>query len=724
MSFYSASVNAKVVAVAPEITDYQLQCDEVFACPQIIDRRVDFWINVFYKWKKENRILHDSRQPERVYMVLDTKDECRRKNPKGEVRLGIKVVKKRLQELQNLIETGADEKRLQKHPYYKLFPNADASYIKDAQDSIRCQSGNQEMFKQALKNFQKYRPYIINALQAQNLPLDIQYLPFVESSYNPKAFSFAGAAGMWQIMPRTARGLGLQVGSSIDERFEPEFATLAAAKYFRESIDRLSKTAQEGQHSTAPKDINPFVITSYNYGVRGMQRAIIQVGTDYERLLMEYKSGSFQIAVRNFYASFLAARHVAQNQATFFPNLQLQQQTIAINRIALPKPLLAKQILPALKVSKKELKELNPGITYRVWKNQRAVPTGYILKVPYKSSGWDAESAKLKTLKSVSNGKGDSGRKHKVRKGQTACGIARRYKVSCKNLILLNKLNRKAVVKIGQRLKIPGGVQKYRLTSIVKASQELRLQLASQTVASTQVEASAANEPAVQNETVNTAEALSLEQTPAITAPIQPNEQQKQVAAQSKQPSGVDKKQLAQNDIQTNIKPSSPAQTAQPIQTKPVDEKPSNAPSELGQVINLDTNIYEGNGRYWVNVLPSESLGLYADWLGIGSSQVLRRMNKLGGKADIDVYQRIYLPPMVNQQKQDFKLSRSEYHLELQLQYFQRFKISIVKKRKVKVNETMWSISKNNRIPMWLLMQYNKEIKRGKTVRIPIIKAK
>ena len=261
---YAVPSNAKVVAVAPEITDYQLQCDEVFACPKIIDRRVDFWIDVFQKWKKENRVLHDSRKPERVYMVLDTKDMCSRKNPKGEVRSSLKVVKKRLDELVNLLDSGADQAKLEKHPYYKLFPNSDVSYIRDAKDNIRCQSGNKEMFEKALVNFQIYRPYILNALRDQNLPMDIQYLPFVESSYNPKAFSFAGAAGMWQIMPRTARSLGLQLGASVDERLEPEFATLAAAKYFRESIDRLSSTAKKGNHSTLPKDINPFVITSYN----------------------------------------------------------------------------------------------------------------------------------------------------------------------------------------------------------------------------------------------------------------------------------------------------------------------------------------------------------------------------------------------------------------------------------------------------------------------------
>ena len=747
----SSVVNAKVVEVAPEITDYQLQCDEVFSCPKIIDRRVDFWVDVFHKWKKQNRILHDSRQPERVYMVLDTKDECRRKNPKGEVRSGLNVVKKRLDELSNLVSKGASQKKLQKHPYYKLFPNASLKYIQDAKKSIRCLSGNREMFEQALQNFQIYKPYILNALQERNLPLDIQYLPFVESSYNPKAFSFAGAAGMWQIMPATARSLGLQIGSSVDERFEPEFATLAAAKYFRDSIDRLSKTAKEDQHSTLPKDINPFVITSYNYGVRGMQRAISQVGTDYEKLLKEYKSRSFQIAVRNFYASFLAARHVAQNQATFFPNLTFQQHITDVNRIALPKPLFAKQLISTLNVPKTELAELNPGVTRRVWKGQHAIPTGYILKVPFKTSGWNEETNQLKKLRGATtgNGRDDSGRRHKVRSGQTACGVAKRYKVRCKDLISLNKLNRKAVIKIGQNLKIPGGVQKYRLTKIVKASQELREKLASQT---TQIDVnSTGSVNDIRAQTESTAEVLQLEQPPQVEN--LKSKQNSSVSSFSLSPFPTGRKTTStlngsvvqseiinnqvQNGLAVEVEPSTSESTeSKPTEITIVSKSKSNSnqvrnktpspdlDSEVNKVVNLETSIRERDGRFWVSVLPSESIGLYADWLKVGTTRSIRQLNKLRGKASINVFQRIYLPKMTQKQKSDFNLSRNEYHLELQLQYFQRFKVSKIVRRNVKANETMWSISKNNRIPMWLLMQYNQKIKQGQLVRIPIIKPK
>ena len=459
----------------------------------------------------------------------------------------------------------------------------------------------------------------------------------------------------------------------------------------------------------------------------------------YEKLLKEYKSRSFQIAVRNFYASFLAARHVAQNQATFFPNLTFQQQITDVNRIALPKPLFAKQLISTLNVPKTELAELNPGVTRRVWKNQHAIPTGYILKVPFKTSGWNEETNQLKKLKGATTGtgRGDSGRRHKVRSGQTACGVAKRYKVRCKDLISLNKLNRKAVIKIGQRLKIPGGVQKYRLTKIVKASQELREKLASQTTPIDANSTGSVNDVRVQTE--STAEALQLEQPPQV---VNPNPKQNPLELSpfptGRKSTSVLNGSVVQSEVVndqakglTESTEGNPTEITIVAKSKPAsnqlkNETPSPSPSdsEINKVVNLETSIRERDGRFWVSVLPSESIGLYADWLKVGTTRSIRQLNKLRGKASINVFQRIYLPKMTQKQKSDFNLSRNEYHLELQLQYFQRFKVSKIVRRNVKANETMWSISKNNRIPMWLLMQYNQQIKQGKLVKIPIIKPK
>lgn len=735
-TFGISSASARIVSQEPELTSHELNCDEIFSCPEEIKRRIDFWVNVFRLWGKDNKILHDSNRPERVYMVLDSQDQCSRKKPKGEVKTALNTIQSRLTNYAKLIKNGADKQVLQTHRYYKLFPSANLKEVLDAKKSIRCQSGNKELFSQALLDYQRYKPYVFKALIAHKLPLDIQYLPFVESSYNPKAYSFAGAAGMWQIMPRTARSLGLQVGSAIDERFEPEFATLAAAKYFRKSIDKLTEVAKEGNHSTAPADLNPFVITSYNYGVRGMHRAIEQVGTDYIRLLNEYKSRSFQTAVKNFYASFLAARYVAQNKHRYFPDLPSQNDLIAIDRIAIPKPLLLKNILSVLKVSKKQFKKMNPAITNRAWRNQSAIPTGFIVKVPYKASGWDEKKNRLNTLRSNTTGRGDSGSRHKVRKGQTACGIANIHKVRCKDLIALNKLSRKAVIKIGQRLKIPGGVQRYRNTNIVRASQELRKQLNIEPI-KTSFSAKTISKQNGQNieeignkdsQLVSTNEFIGSILEQQKIQQLQIDQQQTERAAEVKQ-TEIEKTDLLRVSIDTNSKIKTiqsvdiQSQQVTNIQAvKPENGKENKQKNDLNSVVNLKTTISTSNGRYWIEVLPSESLGLYADWLSIGTTQTLRRLNNLKGKASVNVFQRVYLPITNQQQSADFVLNRNEYHLNIQLQYFERFQIVSIGRYQARPGDNMWSLAQKNNIPMWLLMQYNKSIQFGSKVDIPEVK--
>ena len=180
----------------------------------------------------------------------------------------------------------------------------------------------------------------------------------------PKALSHVGAAGLWQIMPATGRTLGLDINNTVDQRYDPTDATYAAAKYFRNSVDKLSETAFENGHTVVAKELNPFVVTSYNYGVRGMERAIKQVGLDYERLLLEYKSPNFQTAVKNFYASFLAARHIAKNVDVFFGQVEadMSKRVHSYNKVRLKRPTSVKRIVKYLKIDKDIFKRLNPAL--------------------------------------------------------------------------------------------------------------------------------------------------------------------------------------------------------------------------------------------------------------------------------------------------------------------------------------------------------------------------
>ncbi len=87
-----------------------------------------------------------------------------------------------------------------------------------------------------LKRKNVYFPMIREIFSQKNLPVELAYISMLESGFNPKALSHAGARGLWQFMPHTGRRYGLKVNKQVDERCNPRKATYAAAEYFRDLI--------------------------------------------------------------------------------------------------------------------------------------------------------------------------------------------------------------------------------------------------------------------------------------------------------------------------------------------------------------------------------------------------------------------------------------------------------------------------------------------------------
>ena len=88
--------------------------------------------------------------------------------------------------------------------------------------------------KIALRRASLYVPHIKPILKEYGLPEELALLPLIESGFNPFAVSPSGAAGIWQLMPQTARRFGLRVDSKVDERFDLTKSTHAAARYLKE----------------------------------------------------------------------------------------------------------------------------------------------------------------------------------------------------------------------------------------------------------------------------------------------------------------------------------------------------------------------------------------------------------------------------------------------------------------------------------------------------------
>lgn len=89
-----------------------------------------------------------------------------------------------------------------------------------------------------LKRANRYMPVIEPILKREGVPVDFVYLAAIESHFNPRARSSAGAAGIWQFMPKTAREYGLEVNDCIDERYNIEKSTVAACKYLKKAYQK------------------------------------------------------------------------------------------------------------------------------------------------------------------------------------------------------------------------------------------------------------------------------------------------------------------------------------------------------------------------------------------------------------------------------------------------------------------------------------------------------
>ena len=99
--------------------------------------------------------------------------------------------------------------------------------------------GKSAEFEASFERMKQYESMIRRKLRERNMPEDLVYLAFIESGFNPQAHSAAGARGIWQLIPDTARRYGLRVNETVDDRLEPEGSTDAALSYLTDLYERF-----------------------------------------------------------------------------------------------------------------------------------------------------------------------------------------------------------------------------------------------------------------------------------------------------------------------------------------------------------------------------------------------------------------------------------------------------------------------------------------------------
>ncbi|MCH2171683.1 LysM peptidoglycan-binding domain-containing protein [Myxococcota bacterium] len=406
--------------------------------PSGLEDNVRFWSRIYSEVDGQGGLLHDDVELGVVYEEIRFPAGL---SSRGRERHVDRVRKKIRTALRTLGQGKRSGLSAEQARILALWPkNVSNKTLRSAANRVRFQLGQADKFKAGLERQGQWMDHVVEVLARYEVPEQLTALPHVESSYNARAYSRVGAAGLWQFTRPTGKRY-LRIDNVVDERLDPHKATVAAARLLRDNYRRLESW--------------PLAITAYNHGVSGMVRAVRKLGTkDLGVIARRHKSRTFGFASRNFYAEFVAASEIDQNPERFFGKIERHRPEV-VDIIEMPHFIPATSLASAFKIDLDDLRNHNPALRPSVWSHSKYVPKGYSLRVPRGAESKPTHLALAEIPASERKNTQHRDRLYKVRRGDTLGRIAQRYETSVRKLVNLNNLRSRHKIRVGQVLVLP-----------------------------------------------------------------------------------------------------------------------------------------------------------------------------------------------------------------------------------------------------------------------------
>ena len=421
--------------------------------PSGLKTQVEFWKQVFGTYSTRQVLIHDTWHLDRIYSVLDFRSQAESYANEAELSAFIdgrvKEEKERIRALLvrlHQLDGDSAELTTEEQRIRALFQGDDdwAKFLHAAaEDRIRGQRGLRERVMAGVEVSRRYLGEMEKIFRREGLPVELTRLPLVESCFNVRAYSKAGAAGVWQFMPSTGR-LYLRIDARVDERRDPIESTSAAAALLKRNYEVLGTW--------------PLAVTAYNHGRAGIARAVETVGsTDLVSIIERYNGPLFKFASRNFYAEFLAALEVERHAAEYLGDLR-PHAPVRSEQVSVPDPVSIGIAAQAARSDVDTLADLNPALTPDVVRGRLLLPKGWHLRVPVGSAAeFHGRYASLLPRLRPATQRGTRYVTHRVQRGQTLAAIARKYGTTTTAIQRRNQLRGRGRLRAGQNLIIPVG---------------------------------------------------------------------------------------------------------------------------------------------------------------------------------------------------------------------------------------------------------------------------
>jgi peptidoglycan lytic transglycosylase D len=676
--------------------------------PPELEPDVQFWIRVYTEVTTNAGFLHDQHNLSVVYETVRFDADT----PPRERAHRVDTERERYHDILLRLASGADaaaDDADTQHVRQLWGAEGTPMRFQQAADDIRWQLGQADRFRAGLVRAGAWETHIGEVLANLGLPAEIAALPHVESSFDPYAYSKVGAAGLWQFMRSTGRRF-MRIDSSVDERLDPYRATEAAAQLLSYNYRLLGSW--------------PLAITAYNHGAEGMRRARDQLGTDdIVRIVRDYRSPSFGFASRNFYVSFLAALTVSRNPEKYFSGLQHTSES-SFREVKVPASTSAAGLVRTLGVDRDQLRSLNPALLPTVWNGTRPVPPNYILRLPG-TSRWTTESLAARMGVPVPAGPSVS-----VATAVTTPAVVTPAVVAP---VAATAAPKPIIVASVPAAPAPAPSAPPIETTNVQPPAVLPSAASEGSAASaasaTPGAATAAYYVVQAGDTLEAISAtahLPVRKLMALNALHEQDDiyegQRLRLVAEAPEPETVTTAatvEAAKVAIAETEEDKQAVRTARRLEAKAEPVTRSEAQAEGPELVpgtvnsaSVDPVDYSVASDHTIRVVAAETLGHYADWLGIPVGK-LRTLNHLKGRRPVVMGRRLKLEFDAVTPEQ-FEHKRRDYHERLEAAYFAAHRIGGTEIYIARKGDSLWSITQHAvKVPVWLLQQYNPDLDFG-----------
>lgn len=318
------------------LLDKDDRVDDIFKVTPYYYPNVNFWFLIYTQFESSSVVIHDKRNLSLIYKVLDFSSLHEKQLSKNT----IYVLQQKLSE-EKISALKEDLENLSKDPY-SLSPSAKKIYriLKQAnvelpisksdrsifftklKHNLRTQTGQKNFIRDGVIRSLPYQRFLSKYFKNRKLPTELMAIPFLESSFNPKAHSRVNALGVWQFMPLIASYYVPKRTNHVDYRSNVGVASLAAGFLLSENF-KIMKSWD-------------LAVTAYNSGTKHLlktKRELASANVNLEAIIKHSDSQHFGFASKNFYSEFLALAHTLAYREEVFDGLHKHDRADVDNEL-------------------------------------------------------------------------------------------------------------------------------------------------------------------------------------------------------------------------------------------------------------------------------------------------------------------------------------------------------------------------------------------------------